>query len=99
MRCLFNTYLKECIILQVCISKKYAISLSRSHSQTVDEFDLFMLSLEKFFVDISNLNLHFVLIVVEFKAKSRNQSTSDTTTTEVAHLDSLLTLYGLNQIN
>ena len=73
--------------------------MSRSHSQTVDEFDLFMLSLEKFFVDISNLNLHFVLIIVEFKAKSRNQSTSDTTTTEGAHLDSLLTLYGLNEIN
>ena len=99
MRCLFNTYLKECIILQVCISKGYVISLCRSHSQTVDEFDLFMLNLEKFFVDISNLNLHFVLIIVDFKAKSRNQSTSDTTTTEGAHLDSLLILYGLNQFN
>ena len=37
VRCLFNTYLKEYLILEVCINskKEYVISLNRSPSQTI----------------------------------------------------------------
>ena len=47
---------------------------------------------------ISNRNPHFVLITGDFNAKTRTWSTYDTTTLEGAHLDSLMTLYGLNQL-
>ena len=65
--------------------KRYIIALSRSPSQTTDEFDLFMLNLEALLIDISNRNPHFVLITGDFNAKSRNCSTYDTTTSEGAH--------------
>ena len=67
-------------------------------SQTADEFDLFMLNLGELLVDISNCDPHFVLITGDLSAKSRNWSIYDTTTSEGAHLDSLMTLYGLNQL-
>ena len=101
MRCLYFQYLfKECFILEVCNNNKkvYVISLYRSPSQTFDQFDLFMLNLESLLADIPNHNPHFVLITGYFNAKSRNWSTYDTTISEGAHLDSLMTLYGLNQL-
>ena len=69
----------------------------QSSSQTADELDLFALNLESLLADISNRNSHFVLITGNFNVKSRNWSTYDTTTSEGAHLDYLMTLYGLNQ--
>ena len=41
VRCLPNSYLKECFILDVSINNKrgYVVSLYRSPSQTFDEFD------------------------------------------------------------
>ena len=99
-RCLFNSYLKECLILEVCINNKkgYVISLYRSPSQATDEFDLFMLNLESLLADISNRHPHFVRITRDSNVKSRNWSTYDSTTSEGAHLDYLMTLYGLNQL-
>ena len=72
--------------------------MHRSPSQTADEFDLFMLNLEKLLVDRSNRKTHFVLITSDFTAKSRNWSTNDTTTAEGGHLKSLVTLQYLNQL-
>ena len=45
----------------------------------------------------SNRNEHFDLITGDLNAKSRNWFTNETTTAEGAHLDFLMTLYGLNQ--
>ena len=86
--------------MEACINNKYGcvISLYRSPSQTADEFDLFMLNLEKLLVDRSNRKTHFVLITSDFNAKSRNWSTNDTTTAEGGHLNSLVTLQYLNQL-
>lgn len=51
VRCFYNTYLKECLILEVCINniKGYVISLYSSLNQIMDDFDLFMLNLGKLF--------------------------------------------------
>ena len=98
---MFVQYLfKRVPFLQVCISNKKGcvISLYRSPRQTADEFDLFILNLESLLADISNRNRHFVLITGDFDAKSRNWSTYNTTTSRGAHLDYLMTLYGLNQL-
>ena len=46
----------------------------------------------------SNRNEHFDLITGDLNAKSRNWFTNETTTAEGAHLDFLMTLYGLNQL-
>ena len=78
--------------------RKDFVTLSKSPNQTTDEFDLFLLNLEKVIVDISSRNTHFLLITGDFNGKSRNWSTNDTTAGEGAHLDSLITLYGLNQL-
>ena len=57
VRCLPNSYLKECLILEVSINNKrgYVVSLYRSPSQTYDEFDSFITNLEKIVVDISGV--------------------------------------------
>ena len=46
----------------------------------------------------SNRNEHFDLITGDLNAKSRNWFTNETTTAEGAHLDFLMTLYGLSQL-
>ena len=65
VRCLSNSYLKECLILKVSIDNKrsYFVSLYRSPSQTSDEFDSFITNLEKVVVDISGSNPHFLLLI------------------------------------
>ena len=49
VRCLPNSYLKECLIIRVSINNKrgYVVSLYRSPSQTSDEFDSFITNLKK----------------------------------------------------
>ena len=89
MKCLLNSYLKECLIIEVSINNErgYVVSLYQSPSQISDEFDLFTINLEKIVVDISRSNLHFVLIIGDFNAKSSNWSSINTTIAEDAQLD------------
>ena len=63
VRCLVIKYLKECFILEVCINNNEGYlnyCTGRSPSQITDQFDIFMLNLEKLLVDISNCNPHFL---------------------------------------
>ena len=100
MKCLSNSYLKECLILEVSINNKrgYVVSLYRSPSQTPDEFDSFITNLEKIVVDISRSNPHFLLLIGDFNARSSNWSSNDTTTAEGAQLDYFTSLYGMKQV-
>ena len=100
VRCLPNSYLKECLILEVYINNNrgYVVSLYRSSSQTYDEFDSFITNLENIVVDISSSNPHFVLIIGDFNAKSSNWSSNDATIVEDAQLDYLTSLYGMKQV-
>ena len=72
MRCLPNSYLKECLILKVSINSKRGYVVSRSLSQTSDEFDSFITNLEKIVVVISRSNPQFLLLIGDFNAKSSN---------------------------
>ena len=49
VRCLPNSYLKECFLLEVSINNKrgHVVSLYQSPSQTSDEFDSFVTNLEQ----------------------------------------------------
>ena len=100
VRCLPNSYLKECLLLEVSINneKDYVASLYRSPSQTPDEFDSCITNLEKIVVDISRSNPHFVLIIGNFNAKPSNWSSNDTTTEVGAQLDYLTSLYGMKHV-
>ena len=51
-----------------------------------------------FVVDISSQNPHLAVITGNFNAKFTNWSDDDTTTSEGAQFDSLITLYGLKQL-
>ena len=74
VKCLPNSYFKECLILEVSINNKrsYAVSLYWSPSQTSNEFDSFITNLEKIVFDISRSNPHFVLVIGDFNVKSSN---------------------------
>ena len=100
VRCLPNSYLKECLILEVSFSNNrgYFVSLYRSPSQTSDGFDSFITNLEKNVVDISRSNPHFILIIDHFNTKSNNRLYNDTTAAEGAQLDYLTSLYGMKQV-
>ena len=99
VKCLSNTYLQERLILEISVNDKkvYVISLYRSPSKTPDEFDSFINNLEKPIIDIYSQKADFVLMIDDFNAKSCNWSTNDTTTPEGA-LDSISSLYGMNQL-
>lgn len=77
-----NLYLKEYFILEVCINNKngYEISLYRSPSQTVDDFDSFIISLVKVVVDISRHSPYFAMMTVDFDTISTNCSVDGTKT-------------------
>ena len=100
LKCLSNSYLKECLIHEVSINNKrgYVVSLYRSPSQTSDEFDSFITNLEKIVVDISKSNPHFLLLIGDLNAKSSNWSSNDTTTAEGAQLDYFTSLYGMKEV-
>ena len=95
-----NSYLTECLTLEVTISnrKGYIITLYRSPSQTSDEFQYFSSDLEKLLININSFDLHFVILLGDFNAKSKSGSIYDTTTEEGTILENVTPLFGLNQL-
>ena len=95
-----NKNLNQCLIFEVSIKNKrgYVVSLYRSSSQTQDEFDIFLINLEQLICDIIAKNPLFVLITVDFNARSSNWWKNDHSTSEGTQVDSLTTSYGLSQI-
>ena len=54
--------------------------------------------MEKPVVNICSTNLHFILVIGDFNAKSSNWSSNDTATAEGAQLDYLTSLYCMKQV-
>ena len=92
-----NSYLSECLTLEVTISNKkdYVITLYRSPSQTSDDIQSFIRNLEKLLININSLDPHFVILLGDFSAKSNSWSVNDTTTEEGTILEILPTLHGM----
>ena len=82
-RCFSNTYLQECLILEVSINNKkgYVVLLYRYSSQTPDEFDSFINNSEKLIIDIYSRKVDSAAMVEDFYAKSCNWSINDTKNT------------------
>ena len=95
-----NSYLSECLTLEVTISnrKVYVITLYRSPSQTSDEFQSFISNLEKLLININSFDPHFVILLGDFNAKSKSWSNNDTTAEEDTILENLTSLFELNQL-
>ena len=96
VRRLPHPYLKGYLILEVCINNEKEFDMSPS--QTVDEFDSFIINLEKLVVDISSRNPYFALITGDFHAISTDSSVNDTTTSEGAQLHFFMIMCGLKQL-
>ena len=95
-----NSYLSECLTLEVTISNKkgYVIILYRSPIQTSDEFDSFISNLEKLLININSFDPHFVILLGDFNTKSKSWSFNDTTTEEDTILEILTSLYGMKYL-
>ena len=74
-----NSYLSECLTLEVIISNKrgYDITLYRSPSQTSDEFKSFISNLGKLLINVNSFDPHFLILLGDFTAKSKSWSVNE----------------------
>ena len=78
--------------------KGHVISLYRSPSQTLDQFDNFLQLFEELWQNIFKLKSSFVLITGDFNHRNSNWYLGDPVTPQGAHVAALTSLYGLNQL-
>ena len=80
--CVPKPYLKGCLMFEVSINNKkgYIVSVYRSPSQTSNDFNSFTTNFEKLVTNISSINLNFIFMIGDFKAKLSNRSSNDTMT-------------------
>ena len=92
--------LNECIIIELSLKNKkgYAISLYRSPSQWIDEFEEFLLNLDQTLHDISSLDPSFVMILGDFNAKSSSCYSQDITSSEGFRIETLTSFYSFTQL-
>ena len=92
--------LKECIIIELTLKNKkgYVISLYRSPSQSMDEFEEFLLNLDQTLHDISSLNPSFVMLLGDFNAKSSSWCSQDITSSEGFRIETLTSFYSFTQL-
>ena len=92
--------LKECIIIELNLNNKkgYAITLYRSPSQSIDEFERFLFDLDHLLHDISSLNPSFVILLGDFNAKSSSWYSHDITSPEGVRIESLTSFYSFTQL-
>ena len=81
--------LNECLVLEVNVQNKkgYVISLYRSPSQSMDEFDQFLLNFERLLSDRISQNPHFILVTGDFNVRSSSWWKNDLTATEGNQVD------------
>ena len=92
--------LNECIIIELNLKNKkgYVISLYRSPSQSIEEFEEFLFNLDQTLHDISSLNPSFVMLLGDFNAKSSSWYSQDITSSEGFRIESLTSFYSFTQL-
>ena len=98
---LYNvSYLNECICFEIMISNKLCnfVSLYRSPSQSIDEFENFVYNLDLTLEGLTGKNSFLSVIIVDFNSKFSKWCSIDKTTPEGAKLDNLLSQYELTQL-
>ena len=93
--------LGECLICEILYENKkcFVVSLYRSPSQNIDEFDSFMRDFEHIISSINNPNNpSLILIVGDFNARLSSWKADDPDTFEGIEIGNLTSSYGLVQI-
>ena len=80
------------------IKKGYIFVLYRSLSQTSFEFNNFQHNLDKILNNVKQLGSTFLVVLGDFKAKSKTWWTHDITTNDGVHIESLTSTYGFHQL-
>ena len=78
--------------------KGYVIVIYRSASQTTVEFDEFLSNFEKLLNFSKQLHPSFTIILGDFNVRSKSWWPDDITSRQGIDIDSLTTVYGLQQI-
>ena len=100
LRQIETPYFSQCILCTLTVQNKvgYVAVIYRSPSQSVNEFDDFLLNFEKLLNQISQLKSSFLVILGDFNARSRSWWCEDKTSREGAQLESLTISCGLHQL-
>ena len=93
-------YFFQCILCELTIQNKvgYIAVIHRSPSESVNEFDDFLVNFEKLLNQISQLKSSFLVILGDFNARSRSWWCEDITYHEGIQLESLTISCGLYQL-
>ena len=100
LRQIETPYFSQCILCKLTIQNKigYVAVVYRSPSQSVNEFDDFLLNYEKFLNHISQLKSSFLVTLGDFNARSRSWWCEDITSRKGAQLESLTISCVLHQL-
>ena len=92
--------LSECIIMEIEVDNKKIIlfNLYRSPSQSPEVFAEFIENFENCLKNIYNSQPFMITVVGDFNAKSSNWCSSDISSNEGIHIDSVASYYGLHQL-
>ena len=93
-------YLNESLLCEVTIGSKKCIigTVYRSPSQNSDEFESFLSNFEFLLQDISNRNPYLTLLLGDYNARNTKWWHHDITTTEGTQIETIATIYGLQQL-
>ena len=95
------SFFPKCLLYQININNKkgYITVLYRSPSKTSFEFNNFQHNLDKILNDVKQWGSTFLIILVDFHAKSKTWWTHGyITTNEGVQIESLTSTYGLHQL-
>ena len=100
LRQIETPYFSQSILCQLTIQNKvgYVTVIYHSPSQSVNEFDDFLLNLEKLLNQISQLKSSFLVILGDFNARSRSWWCEDITSRKGTQLESLTISCGLHHL-
>ena len=76
----------------------YIAVVYRSPSQSCNEFEDFLLNLEKLINQVKQLKPSFTIILGDFNARSSDWWQADITSPEGTHINSLISMYGFDQL-
>ena len=92
-----NIYqLSECLVCELSIQNKngYFVTLYRSPSQSLDDFESFLKKFDKLLTNITKTRSDFVIVNADFNAKSTTWWSGDTNTAEGTNIEALTSYHG-----
>ena len=100
LRIIIASFLYQCVLCEVTIQRQkgYVILIYPSPSQATVEIDEFLSNFEKLLNFVKQLQPSFTIILGDFNVRSKSRWPDDITSRQGIDIDSLTTVYGLQQI-